>query len=412
MLIAPLFLRPTLLCGLFLVAAAGLAAPLSAPLAQRAALIAVDPVVVEPLRQTQPIQGRFVARKAGPIAAQGRGAVDKMLVSVGDRVAEGDVLAVLDTDRLEAELARQRANVGYREAQVSGAKARHQQANQELARVQRLRKSAAFSQARLDDLANASLQARLQIAEFTAMLETAKADLALAELDLKRSRIKAPFAGVVSRRYIQPGAFVVDGAPVVDLIDDRSLEIEADVPATRIVGLEPGLDVAVELDNREPQHAVVRAVIPEENAMSRTRAVRFTPKFDPSAVNAATGAAVTVRVPVGAARDVLTVHKDAVIEQGGYYVYIVEDGKAVRKRVQLGESAEGRFVVLDGLEAGMLAVVRGNERLRPGQPVTTGEGSPGGAKPDEDAKPTAEAQPEADARPAAQAKEAGKGAGS
>ena len=63
------------------------------------------------------------------------------------------------------------------------------------------------------------------------MLETAKADLALAALTLERSRIIAPFAGVVSRRYIQAGAYVVDGAPVVDLIDDQSLEIEADVPS-------------------------------------------------------------------------------------------------------------------------------------------------------------------------------------
>jgi len=371
------------LCGCALVVALAvlwLAPP--AALAQRAALVAVDPVVLEPLRQTQPIQGRFVARKAGPIAAQSRGAVTEMRVAVGDRVARGDVLAVLDTDRLAAEVDRRRATVGYRQAQLEGAEARLQQANQEYTRMQRLRKSAAFNLSRLDDLANAALQARLQIAEFTAVLETAKAEMTVAELDLERAHIRAPFAGVVSRRYIQTGAYVADGAPVIDLIDDSSLEIEADVPATRIAGLETGLAVAVELDGRPPEQARVRAVVPEENTMSRTRAVRFTPTFDPSAVNAAAGAAATVRVPVGVARDVLTVHKDAVIEQAGYFVYVVEDEKAVRKRVRLGESTASRFVVLDGLEAGMLAVVRGNERLRPGQPVRTaapaGAGKPKG----------------------------------
>lgn len=353
--------------------AAALLAPVSAAMAQRAALVAVDAVVLEPLRQTQPIEGRFVALRAGPIAAQSRGAVMEMFVSVGDRVEKGAVLAVLDTDRLEAEVARQRANVGYREAQVSGAKAQHRQANQQLARMQKLRKSSAFSKARLDDLTSASLLARLEIAESAAVLETAKADLALAALTLERSRIIAPFAGVVSRRYIQAGAYVVDGAPVVDLIDDQSLEIEADVPASRVAGLTEGLSVTVEWEGIASQRAVVRAVIPQENAMSRTRAVRFTPQFDPRVVNAASGASATVRVPVGTARDVLTVHKDAVIEQGGYYVYVVDEGKALRKRVQLGESAGGRFIVLEGLEAGMLAVTRGNERLRPGQPVTTGE---------------------------------------
>jgi RND family efflux transporter MFP subunit len=362
--------------------AAAMLAPVSAAMAQRAALVAVDAVVLEPLRQTQPIEGRFVALRAGPIAAQSRGAVMEMLVSVGDRVEKGAVLAVLDTDRLEAEVARQRANVGYREAQVSGAKAQHRQANQQLARMQKLRKSSAFSKARLDDLTSASLLARLEIAESAAVLETAKADLALAALTLERSRIIAPFAGVVSRRYIQAGAYVVDGAPVVDLIDDQSLEIEADVPASRVAGLTEGLSVTVEWEGIASQRAVVRAVIPQENAMSRTRAVRFTPQFDPRVVNAASGASATVRVPVGAARDVLTVHKDAVIEQGGYYVYVVDEGKALRKRVQLGESAGGRFIVLEGLEAGMLAVTRGNERLRPGQPVTTG-GKPGGKKPED-----------------------------
>jgi RND family efflux transporter MFP subunit len=361
-------------------------------MAQRAALVEVDAVVLEPLRQTQPIEGRFVALRAGPIAAQSRGAVMRMLVSVGDRVEKGAVLAVLDTDRLEAEVARQQATVGYREAQVSGAKARYQQANQELARMQKLRKSSAFSGARLENLTSASLVARLEIAESAAVLETAKADLALAALNLERSRIIAPFAGVVSRRYIQAGAYVADGAPVVDLIDDQSLEIEADVPSSRVAGLTEGLLVTVEWEGIASQQAVVRAVIPQENAMSRTRAVRFTPKFDPRVVNAASGASATVRVPVGAARDVLTVHKDAVIEQGGYFVYIVDDGKALRKRVLLGEPSAGRFVVLEGLEAGMLAVTRGNERLRPGQPVTTGgepkDGKPQGDGPSGSAKPS------------------------
>ena len=85
-------------------------------------------------------------------------------------------------------------------------------------------------------------------------------------------------------------------------------------------------------------------------------------------------------------------HKDAVIEQGGYFVYIVDDGKALRKRVLLGEPSAGRFVVLEGLEAELLAVTHGNERLRPGQPVTTGgepkDGKPQGDGPSGSAKPS------------------------
>ena len=362
----------TALAALSIVLSALLALPSYAQ--QRAALVVVDPVVHEPLSQTQPVQGRFVATQAGAIAAQTRGALIEMHVNVGDRVVKGEPLATLDTERLRAEFKRRQAAVAHRTAQLEGSKTRHEQAQSELNRLRRLRSSAAFNQARYDDKVNQVASTRLQIAEFKAVLQTAEADLALAKLNLDRSAIVAPFDGVVSRRYIQPGAYVTIGNPVVELIDDSSLEIEADVPSSRLIGLSLGAIVQVATAQGRQWKAEVRAMIPQENALSRTRAVRFKPLFDPRDVDAAAGAAVTVRVPIGRRRDVLTVHKDAVIQQGGAFVYVVEEGKASRKRVVLGEPTENRFVVSEGLEEGMQAIIRGNERLRPDQPVMTGDG--------------------------------------
>lgn len=350
---------------------AALAAALPLPgLAQSGpTLVEVDPVITEPLSQTQPVQGRFVARQAGPVAAQTRGAVLTMHVFVGDAVRAGDPIATLDTGRLNAELQRRRAEVQYRAAQVEGAEARYLQSAQEMARMERLQKSAAFSKARFDDQASKVVSSKSEIAEAQAQLATAKAELGLAEIDLAKSVVAAPFSGVVTQRHTQPGAYLRDGDPVVDLVDQQSLEIEADVPASRIGNLKKGMNVAVVMDGETELTALVRAIIPQENTLSRTRAVRFSPSFDPEATSAAAEAAVTVRVPVGLPRDVVTVHKDAIVQQGGSAVFVVEDGKAVRKRVTLGESAGIRFVVEDGLTTGMVAIVRGNERLRPGQTV-------------------------------------------
>ncbi|MGY9055512.1 MAG: hypothetical protein ACKVGZ_07895, partial [Alphaproteobacteria bacterium] len=100
----------------------------------RPALVAVDAVIIELLVQTQPIQGRFVARQAGPVAARTRGTVTEVHVLVGDRVAKGDPLITLDTQRLAAEVERHRGVVEYRAAQVVGAQTRHSQAADELAR--------------------------------------------------------------------------------------------------------------------------------------------------------------------------------------------------------------------------------------------------------------------------------------
>ena len=79
---------------------------------------------------------------------------------------------------------------------------------------------------------------------------------------------------------------------------------------------------------------------------------------------------VTVYVPVGARRDVVTVHKDAVIQRGRErIVYVVSDDTAEVRRIVLGEPTGSRYEVLDGLKEGDLVVVRGNERLRPGDKV-------------------------------------------
>ena len=357
----------------FAALAAGLFLALSIPagaLAQpRATLVEVDEVVTEPLQQTQPVQGRFVARQSGPVAARTRGAVMTVHVQVGDAVSAGEPMVTLDTARLQAEVQRKHAEIQYRIAQVEGAQARHDQAAQELQRMERLRRSAAFSRARFDDQTSEVISAKSQIAEAKAQLETAKAELALAEIDLKHSVVVAPYSGVITRRHTQAGAYLRDGDPVVELVDHQSLEIEADIPSSRVSGLEEGMQVKATMDGQDGLTANVRAIVPQENTLSRTRAVRFSPSFDPTLVGAAAEAAVTVRVPIGQARDVVTVHKDAIVQQGGTVVYVVEDGKAARKAVRLGESAGSRFVVESGLEPGMLTVVRGNERLRPGQSV-------------------------------------------
>jgi len=81
---------------------------------------------------------------------------------------------------------------------------------------------------------------------------------------------------------------------------------------------------------------------------------------------------------VGEPRDVVSVHKDAVIARGdGNVVYVVEDGKANIRQVQTGEALGVRFEVISGLVPGDIVVTRGNERLRPGQDVTY-KGMPGG----------------------------------
>ena len=186
--------------------------------------------------------------------------------------------------------------------------------------------------------------------------------------------IRAPYGGVITQRRTVAGAYVKAGEGVVGMIDDGSLEIEADVPANRLAGLAPGTKVSFRLDGRGTYRATVRARVPEENPLSRTRRVRFVPDFPDSAGNAnnlAAGQSVTLAIPAGTVRQVITVDKDAILKRKGRsVVFVVGAGNAAIPRpVKLGEAVGGRFVVLGGLKPGELVVVRGNERLRPGQKI-------------------------------------------
>lgn len=357
---------PTVLCLALLSAAGG---PVLAQGA--AARVAVDPVIVEPLSQTVPVLGRFVARQSGPVAALVAGPVEEVLVEVGDRVRQGDPLVRLSTDILIGNRNLRMAELRESEAALETARAQVRLTELELRRLESLKKSPAFSQARFDDKQEEVTRFRSSVAEAEAAVMRARANLELAELDLRRAEIAAPFDGVVVLRHTSDGAYVTVGMPVVTLVNDRDLEIEADVPADRLAGLTPGRDVTARLAPGKSLEATVRAVIPTENALTRTRPVRFTPDLDDSrSLRLATDQSVTVLLPVGEKRDVVTVHKDAVIPQvSGSLVFVVEDGKAQPRTVELGEAVGQRFEVIDGLAAGDLVVTLGNERLQPGQPV-------------------------------------------
>ena len=344
--------------------------------AAQSATVRVDAVIVEPLAQTTPVIGRLVPRRNSIVAARIDGPVGRVPADVGDRVMLGEVLAEIDPARLAADVAYRRAELQQAEANVTAAQAGLDLARQELQRVAGLRGSAAFSQARFDDASQQVLRDEGLLAVAQAQVTRAGVSLQQAELDLEDAQIRAPFPGVVSERHVDLGEYLQAGDPVVSLINDEDLEIEASVPYDRLSGLHPGITVTARLDNGSYAEALVRALVPVEDPLSRTRRVRFTPIFDGVQRSLAGNQSVTVMVPVGDARDGVTVHKDAVINAPGRQtVYVVVDDHVELRPIVTGNAVGGRFEVLSGLDPGEIVVVRGNERLRPGQAVRIdGEG--------------------------------------
>ena len=317
--------------------------------------VGVDPVRKGPLTRTEPVIGRIVATRKGVVAARVSGAVISIDVTIGQHVKRGQVLARQDTQAAEARLAFETAELKL--------------AEQELKRFESLRsnKSAAFARSRYDTAVH--------------RLARARANVRLVRLTIEGAAVTAPYDGVVVRKATELGAYLKDGAAVVELVNDTDVEIEADVPADRLSGLGRGRIVAYGLgDEGVAYKARVRAVLPMQNALTHTQAVRFVPHGETPSARFSINQAVTVHVPLGATRTVVSVHKDAIVNRGkARLVYLIERGRAVPRPIRLGAAIGSRFVVRGGLAPGDVVVVRGNERLRPGQPVryrrSTGAGA-------------------------------------
>ena len=159
------------------------------------------------------------------------------------------------------------------------------------------------------------------------------------------------------------------------VINDEELEVEAAVPADLVGALMPGTSIRTVLDDGTEFLATTRALIPQEDTRTRTRRVRLAPAFPATERPLAADQSAVVYVPIGVPTDVITVHKDAILNdpvitgQVEPVVFRVVDGAALMTTVVLGPAIGDRFEVLSGLAAGEIVVVRGNEGLHHTQPV-------------------------------------------
>jgi len=339
-----------------------------------AAVVRVDTVRTVPVSQTVPVIGRVVSRQAGPVASRINGPVEAFMVDVGDRLEQGETIAVLGTQTLRLARDLDASRLREAEARLKTEQAELALAQQTLRRFERLQDTNSASRSQYEDARQNVAIAAGNIAEAEAAIRSARVAVDLAETRLSDTEIKAPYAGVITQRLTETGAYVQIGEDLVRMVADRALEIEADVPFRRVGGLVPGVELRVALDDGSEHIATVRAMVPEENRLTRTRLVRLVPTFGPTLNSIAPGQTVTVNVPLGASRDVLSVHKDAVNKNGDQdLVFVVENDVATPRSVTLGEAVGNRFEVLSGLKEGELAVVRGNERLRPNDKVRIDE---------------------------------------
>jgi len=328
-----------------------------------AVAILAPPVMVAPV-EAQRIEdhieatGQLLAHAEAQVASQVQGQVTRIVKDESAAVAEGDVVLEIDPERRELELRNARAALNESEAMLGASQ-------RELERAQKLHDEGVASNAKLDAAQTALRQARSR-------REAAEAQLGMMERSLRDASVRAPFAGLVARRYVSAGEFVAPGAKLFDLVALDPIEVEFHLPERDSSRIRIGapVDVRVAPYPDESFHAEVTLISPTIDPATRTLRVKGA-MHNPDGrlrpglfANADLGIAVREQVPM--------IPAEAVLQRAdGSVAFRLADGGHVERRViKLGAFHEGRVEVAEGLAVGDLVVVRGQDQLADGSAVS------------------------------------------
>lgn len=343
-------LIPIAAAALFAAAAAIAQSPATVP--SPPAVVDVAPAVAAEFAPLHWSPGSVASREDARVAAEIGGRVVEV-AEVGARVRRGEPLARLDDAALVLAERQAVAELGRLQAQVDYARRQE-------ARFAALVRDAAISGAQLDQ---ASAERRMREQDLAA----AQVALEQARLARRQSTVRAPFDGVVVERLVQRGEFLAVGAPVARLVNTGALEVRGRAPVELAGRLAAGAAVSLR-DGGRVLPATLLAVVPVGDEASRQVELRASV---PAGGGWVAGAAVELGVPRDVARRVVAVPRDALVlrRDGAHVVRVGGDGGSERVPVRTG-AAEGELVEVDGaIRPGDRLVVRGAERLQPGQRV-------------------------------------------
>ncbi len=353
--------------------------------------------------------GQVESSQRATIRARTSGVIQEVLVQPGDRVTPGMTIAILDdadqqltVSEAQAQLAQERSNlarlevgtrreiVAQRQAAVRSARAREQEALDNLRRTTDLVAQGALSQrlqveaqATVDDARGERLEAEAALAEAQAgptreeidaqraNVEAARAALNQARLALQRTRITALSGGVVQQRRLSPGDLVQAGGEIVTLVAGDNLDVFLEIPEELSGGITSGLPVELiaRALPRWRERATITGVVPVADAASRRQRVRI--RLDNPPPGLLSGMAVTGRLELPSNQPSFVVSRDALTRrQNQWLVFTVANGRARQLEVELvADMGEKVAIYNQQLRAGQPVVLRGGDGLQNGAAV-------------------------------------------
>jgi membrane fusion protein (multidrug efflux system) len=309
-----------------------------------------------PISRSIALPATLLPHEQAVLYAKVAGYLKTIRVDKGDSVHEGDLLAEIESPELVADLARQKAEVAVADAAY---------------------RRASEAQKKAPDLVMPQT-----VDDAKGKLDVAQATLERTETLLAYTRIRAPLSGIVTKRSVDPGAFipaatsgsVAQSAALLTVMDMRSVRVEIPVPELEVPHVKVGLPVEVtvdELPGRVFHGSVTRFAYALDEASKTMTAEAELP--NPKS-ELRPGMYVRVRIAMEQKTDTLLIPATALVSgKGQDFVFTVSDGRAKRIAVKAGFRDGTSVEILEGLAPDQIVVLAGSNPPTEGQPVAVVE---------------------------------------
>jgi HlyD family secretion protein len=296
----------------------------------------------------------------------------------GDRVEAGETVASLDAADLDARLRQAQATREAQRAQVAQAEARAETANRTADIAKKLAARGVQAPQSAEDAATQAREADAAVRAARAAVAQSEAALQVAKVARAHGALVAPFDGLLSEVFVDPGEQAQAGSPVFEIIDDARLHVEATVDEADIARVKVGQAATLRLDAlpNQPIAGIVSKLDPTVRSDTRgARTLRIEVEVSdlPRAREAGVrpGMSANVDVVVAEKRGVLHLPTNVIIGRGTKRsVFVIEDGVARERPIETGIASWESTEILSGVREGDRVVATLNVKgLADGVPV-------------------------------------------
>lgn len=296
------------------------------------------------------------------------GQIAHLPIHEGDQVKAGALLLQIWNDDLKAQLTLADRELAVAEAQAKAACLAAEEASRQAKRTEQLFHSKVDSAEQKDRIVTQakSLQAQCDASRATVFMSQARIDVA--EANLSRTRLVAPFDGVIAKiegelnEYVTPSPVGVLTPPAVDLIENNCYYVSAPIDEVDAAAVQVGMDTRINLDAFKDKKfaGTVRRISPyvldvEKQARTVEIETSFTQKDDFK--NLLAGYSADVEIIISTRSDSLKIPTEAIVDGKKVFVYMADEQKVKEVEVTIGLANWASTEILTGLEEDQLVVV-------------------------------------------------------